>query len=161
MPGLPVLVQALLFALFTAAAVGLGRRWYHQSEVPTEDPQLNDRTSRLIGTTAEVCDAITAGEGRVKIGDGAWRSAWSRRRGGRPGQGRRRNGKRAAGRAGLTLSADSTGAAIVALCALNGALCSNPALSYRRILNSAPGSFRERLVRWRNSLLCPEIPVDE
>ena len=73
-PGLPVLVQALLFALFTAAAVGLGRRWYHQSEVPTEDPQLNDRTSRLIGTTAEVCDPITAGEGRVKVGDGAWKA---------------------------------------------------------------------------------------
>lgn len=74
LPGLPVLVQAVLFALFTAAAVGLGRRWYHQSEVPTEDPQLNDRTSRLIGTTAEVCDAITGGEGRVKVGDGAWKA---------------------------------------------------------------------------------------
>lgn len=73
-PGLPVLVQALLFAVFTAAAVGLGRRWYHQGEVPTEDPQLNDRTSRLIGTTAEVCDAIAAGEGRVKVGDGAWKA---------------------------------------------------------------------------------------
>lgn len=73
-PGVPVLVQALLFALFTAAAVGLGRRWYRQSEVPTEDSQLNDRTSRLIGTMAEVCDAITGGEGRVKIGDGAWKA---------------------------------------------------------------------------------------
>jgi membrane protein implicated in regulation of membrane protease activity len=73
-PGLPLLVQALLFALFTAAAVGLGRRWYRQSEVPTEDPQLNDRTSRLIGTMAEVCDAITGGEGRVKVGDGAWKA---------------------------------------------------------------------------------------
>ena len=73
-PGVPVLVQALLFALFTAAAVGLGRRWYRQSEVPTEDSQLNDRTSRLIGTMAEVCDDITGGEGRVKIGDGAWKA---------------------------------------------------------------------------------------
>ena len=51
-PGLPVLIQALLFALFTAAAVGLGRRWYHRSEVPTEDRFLNDRAARLIGTTA-------------------------------------------------------------------------------------------------------------
>lgn len=73
-PGLPVLVQALLFALFTAAAVGLGRRWYHRSEVPTEDPLLNDRVARLIGSTAEVCDSITAGEGRVKVGDGAWKA---------------------------------------------------------------------------------------
>ena len=73
-PGLPVLVQALLFALFTAAAVGLGRRWYQRSEVPTEDPLLNDRVARLIGTTAEVCDAISGGEGRVKVGDGAWKA---------------------------------------------------------------------------------------
>lgn len=73
-PGLPVLVQALLFALFTAAAVGLGRRWYHRSAVPTEDPLLNDRVARLIGTTAEVSDAIVAGEGRVKVGDGAWKA---------------------------------------------------------------------------------------
>jgi len=73
-PGLSVLTQALLFALFTAAAVGLGRRWYGRTEVPTEDPKLNDRTSRLIGTTALVCEAITAGEGRVKVGDGAWKA---------------------------------------------------------------------------------------
>jgi membrane protein implicated in regulation of membrane protease activity len=73
-PGLPVLVQALLFALFTAAAVGLGRRWYHRSAVPTEDPLLNDRAARLIGSTAEVCAAISAGEGRVKVGDGAWKA---------------------------------------------------------------------------------------
>lgn len=73
-PGLPVLVQALLFALFTAAAVGLGRRWYRRSAVPTEDPLLNDRAARLIGTTAKVSTAIIAGEGRVKVGDGAWKA---------------------------------------------------------------------------------------
>jgi membrane protein implicated in regulation of membrane protease activity len=42
--------------------------------VPTEDPLLNDRVARLIGTTAEVCDAISGGEGRVKVGDGAWKA---------------------------------------------------------------------------------------
>lgn len=73
-PGLPVLVQALLFALFTAAAVGLGRRWYQRSAVPTEDPLLNDRVARLIGTTAEVCEPISRGEGRVRVGDGAWQA---------------------------------------------------------------------------------------
>ena len=73
-PGMPLLVQALLFALFTAGAVALGRRWYRRSEVPTEDPLLNDRTSRLIGTTVEVCDPIVSGEGRVKVGDGAWKA---------------------------------------------------------------------------------------
>ncbi|GAA0334114.1 NfeD family protein [Sphingomonas oligophenolica] len=70
-PGMPLILQALLFALFTAAAVGLGRRWYSRGPA-TADPLLNDRAARLIGTTVEVCEPIVAGEGRVKVGDGAW-----------------------------------------------------------------------------------------
>jgi len=70
-PGVPLILQALLFALFTAAAVGLGRRWYSNGPA-TADPLLNDRAARLIGSTVEVCEPIVAGEGRVKVGDGAW-----------------------------------------------------------------------------------------
>ena len=70
-PGVPLILQAVLFALFTAAAVGLGRRWYRRDAVPA-DPLLNDRAARLIGTTAEVCEPIVAGKGRVRVGDGAW-----------------------------------------------------------------------------------------
>jgi membrane protein implicated in regulation of membrane protease activity len=70
-PGLPLILQVLLFALFTAAAVGLGRRWYSRGPA-TADPLLNDRAARLIGTTVEVCEPIVAGKGRVKVGDGAW-----------------------------------------------------------------------------------------
>ena len=69
---LPVLGQALLFAVFTAGAVTVGRRWYHRSDKVSSDPLLNDRTARLIGRQVEVCDAIVGGEGRVKVGDGAW-----------------------------------------------------------------------------------------
>jgi inner membrane protein len=67
-----LIVQALLFAGFTTAAVAIGRRWYHRSPVATSDPLLNDRASRLIGSIVEVCAPIVAGEGRVKVGDGAW-----------------------------------------------------------------------------------------
>ena len=70
-PGVPLILQALLFALFTAAAVGLGRRWYSQGPA-TADPLLNDRVARLIGTTVAVCEPIVGGEGRVRVGDGAW-----------------------------------------------------------------------------------------
>jgi len=70
-PGVPLILQALLFALFTAGAVGLGRRWYRR-DAPSADPLLNDRAARLIGTTAEVCEPIVAGKGRVRVGDGAW-----------------------------------------------------------------------------------------
>jgi membrane protein implicated in regulation of membrane protease activity len=70
-PGTPLILQALFFALFTGGAVGLGRRWYRQGATPA-DPLLNDRAARLIGTTAEVCEPIVAGKGRVRVGDGAW-----------------------------------------------------------------------------------------
>ena len=70
-PGTPLLLQMLFFALFTAGAVWLGRHWYRQ-RAAAADPLLNDRVARLIGTTAEVCEPIVGGKGRVRVGDGAW-----------------------------------------------------------------------------------------
>lgn len=71
-PGLPVIVQALIFAALTAAIFALGRRWYRGIDTRLTDPLLNDRAARLIGRRVEVCAAIVDGEGRVKVGDGAW-----------------------------------------------------------------------------------------
>jgi len=70
-PVTPLLLQMLVFALFTGGAVWLGRHWYTQKATPA-DPLLNDRAARLVGTTAEVCEPIVAGRGRVRVGDGAW-----------------------------------------------------------------------------------------
>lgn len=70
-PEVPSIVQVVLFALFTTAAVAIGRRWYHRRP-PTSDPLLNDRAARLVGQKVEVCEAIAAGEGRVRVGDGTW-----------------------------------------------------------------------------------------
>ena len=71
-PGMPIVLQAVIFAALTGGAVALGRRWYHGSDRTSADPLLNDRAARLIGKRVEVCDAIVDGEGRVKVGDGAW-----------------------------------------------------------------------------------------
>jgi membrane protein implicated in regulation of membrane protease activity len=71
-PGLGWIAQALLFAAFSAAAVAIGLRWYHRDRSAAPSHGLNDRTAKLIGKTVEVCEAIVAGEGRVKVGDGAW-----------------------------------------------------------------------------------------
>lgn len=71
-PGLPVVGQALVFAVFTGAAMALGHRWYRGSDKSSSDPLLNDRAARLIGRTVKVSDAIVDGEGRVSVGDGAW-----------------------------------------------------------------------------------------
>jgi membrane protein implicated in regulation of membrane protease activity len=71
-PGMHLIAQALLFAAITAVAVAIGRRWYHRSPPTSTDPLLNHRAARLIGKMVEVSDAIVAGEGRVRVGDGAW-----------------------------------------------------------------------------------------
>ncbi len=72
LPDLPLLVQVAIFAAATAGSVGLGRRWYRRRPVSTEDPLLNDRAARLVGEIVEVTEAISAGGGRVRVGDGAW-----------------------------------------------------------------------------------------
>jgi membrane protein implicated in regulation of membrane protease activity len=71
-PALPIVLQAVVFAALTAGAVAIGRRWYRGSDRTSSDPLLNDRAARLIGKRVEVCEAIVDGEGRVKVGDGAW-----------------------------------------------------------------------------------------
>jgi hypothetical protein len=71
-PGLHPIVQALMFAAFSGVAVTIGRRWYHRSRSTTASHGLNERTAKLVGKTVEVCEPIVAGEGRVKVGDGAW-----------------------------------------------------------------------------------------
>ncbi|MEG3143970.1 NfeD family protein [Sphingomonas sp. RT2P30] len=71
-PGMHVITQVVLFALFGAAAVALGRDWYQRIRGVTTRPDLNDRAGKLVGKTVHVCEAIVDGEGRVRVGDGAW-----------------------------------------------------------------------------------------
>ena len=71
-PDLHLIVQAILFAVFSGVAVAIGRRWYHRSPSTAAPSSLNDRTAKLIGRTVEVCEAIDGGEGRVRVGDGWW-----------------------------------------------------------------------------------------
>jgi membrane protein implicated in regulation of membrane protease activity len=71
-PDLHPITQALMFALFTGGAVTLGRRWYHRSPSTAGPTGMNDRTAKLIGRVVEVSEPIVGGEGRVKVGDGAW-----------------------------------------------------------------------------------------
>jgi hypothetical protein len=40
--------------------------------VKSEDPLLNDRAARLIGTTVTVVKPVNATSGRVKVADGIW-----------------------------------------------------------------------------------------
>lgn len=64
--------QLTLFGISTIASVLLGRRWYLSNVVKSEDPLLNDRAARLIGTTVTIVEPVGAHSGRAKVGDGVW-----------------------------------------------------------------------------------------
>ena len=64
--------QLAIFGLLAMAAVFGGRRVYERNPVTSSDPDLNDRTARLIGQQVTVIGAIEHGEGRVKVGDSVW-----------------------------------------------------------------------------------------
>jgi membrane protein implicated in regulation of membrane protease activity len=69
---LPLSYQLGVFAVFAFAAVFAGRLHYSRNPVPSSDPNLNARASRLIGQVVVVESAIENGKGRVRVGDGVW-----------------------------------------------------------------------------------------
>jgi len=71
-PALTFPYQLAVFALLAFASVYAGRRYYEKNPVASSDPNLNERTARLIGRTVTVETAIQGGQGRVKIGDSVW-----------------------------------------------------------------------------------------
>lgn len=70
--GVDLPIQLILFGLLSIAMVVVGRRVYEAAPHSSTDPLLNDRAARLIGETVTVVTPISAGEGRVKVGDGVW-----------------------------------------------------------------------------------------
>jgi membrane protein implicated in regulation of membrane protease activity len=72
LPEMPLAAQFASFAIWSGSTVLIGRRWYNDYPVETTDPLLNDRAARLVGEIVTVEQAIDAGGGRVKVGDGVW-----------------------------------------------------------------------------------------
>ena len=70
--GVALGLQLGLFAILSLVAFTVGRRWYRDNPVPSEDPLLNDRMARLIGETVVVVSPIENGRGRVTVRDTVW-----------------------------------------------------------------------------------------
>ena len=64
--------QLILFVIYSAVAVLVGKRWYAQPNTGDQDHSLNDPTRRIVGRVATVVEAIDAHGGRVRLGDGEW-----------------------------------------------------------------------------------------
>lgn len=65
-------MQVALFAILSVLTVFAGKKFLTENPIETEDPKLNDRGTRLTGEIVTVVEAITDGQGRVKVGDSVW-----------------------------------------------------------------------------------------
>ena len=66
-------VDGLLFVVLAVVLVIVGRRFFARAGAPSEQPFLNQRAMKQIGTLHVLGDPIVAGHGRVHIDDTNWR----------------------------------------------------------------------------------------
>jgi membrane protein implicated in regulation of membrane protease activity len=72
-PALPILVQAIAFALLALATCLVYWKYIRpRAEVRDDQPLLNRRGQRMVGRRVIVCEAIVNGRGKVRVGDGEW-----------------------------------------------------------------------------------------
>ncbi len=64
--------QFAVFAVATIAAIYLGRNVLAKNPIVSDNPMLNDRAARLIGSIVTATEPVDAMQGRVKVGDGVW-----------------------------------------------------------------------------------------
>jgi inner membrane protein len=69
---LPVVAQFALFAVTAFAAVYAGRRYLLNNPIVSDDPKLNDRGARLVGSIVTAVEPVDSAHGRVKVGDSVW-----------------------------------------------------------------------------------------
>jgi membrane protein implicated in regulation of membrane protease activity len=64
--------QLMLFVLYTALAVMIGKRWYAEPHGGDQRHAINEPAKRLIGRTVTVVTDVDDHGGRVRVGDGEW-----------------------------------------------------------------------------------------
>ena len=64
--------QLVLFVIYTALALMIGKRWYAEPEHSDQALKLNDPGRRMIGKLVTVVDPVDDHGGRVRVGDGEW-----------------------------------------------------------------------------------------
>jgi membrane protein implicated in regulation of membrane protease activity len=64
--------QLIVFAILSVALVIAGRRYFASRASTEGDSGLNERASRLVGSTFMLVEPIVDGSGRIKVGDSTW-----------------------------------------------------------------------------------------
>ena len=64
--------QLVLFVIYTALAVMIGKRWYAEPDHADQSIRLNNPSERMVGKSVTVVDPVDDHGGRVRVGDGEW-----------------------------------------------------------------------------------------
>jgi inner membrane protein len=72
LPGLTVLVQVVLFVIFSFVSIAVYVKFFREKESASDQPLLNRRGEQLVDKVFNLETAIINGQGRVKIGDAFW-----------------------------------------------------------------------------------------
>ena len=64
--------QTLIFVALGVVSVLIGRKYWMEKEVSTEDATLNKRGSQYVGRTCEVEVAFKNGKGKIRVEDTLW-----------------------------------------------------------------------------------------
>jgi membrane protein implicated in regulation of membrane protease activity len=70
--GLELAPQLVLFVLYTALAVMIGKRWYAEPHDGDQRHAINEPAKRLIGRSVTAVTDVDDHGGRVRVGDGEW-----------------------------------------------------------------------------------------
>ena len=65
-------VELLVFAVLSLVLVVAGRRWFARAAAAGEEPLLNERATRLVGTVYVLAEPIVEGRGTIRVGDANW-----------------------------------------------------------------------------------------
>lgn len=72
-PGIVLVWQVVLFAVFAVISVGVYLKWFRRADRKDSDqPLLNRRADQLVGSVVMLQAPIVAGRGRIQIADAFW-----------------------------------------------------------------------------------------
>ena len=65
-------IELLVFAVLALVLVVVGRRFFARASAAGEEPLLNERATRLVGTVYVLTQPIVEGRGTIRVGDANW-----------------------------------------------------------------------------------------
>jgi hypothetical protein len=72
-PGLPFMVQIVLFTIIAAVSLIIHKRYLKNNPPISDEPTLNRRGEQYVGRTFTLEEAIVNGVGKIKVDDSIWK----------------------------------------------------------------------------------------